>query len=91
MLHPRLRSALTYVTLATVALVLIGAMASILRGLTRSAASASALLLEPAEVNLCPGDTVRFTAPFPTSRWAATGGTHRPRWPLHSRRTAGQL
>ncbi|MCS7281743.1 MAG: hypothetical protein NZ769_00030 [Anaerolineae bacterium] len=78
MLGPRLRSALTYVTLATVATVLISAMASILLGALRPSGAPSALLLEPAEVNLCPGDTVRFAAPFPVSRWAATGGTIGP-------------
>lgn len=78
MFGPRLRSALTYVTLATVAVVLVSAMASLLLGALRPAGAPSALLLEPAEVNLCPGEAVRFSAPFPTARWAATGGTIGP-------------
>lgn len=75
MLPSPLRTVLTWLTILLVAVTLIAGMASILQLAARPSQQPWALSVEPAEVTLCIGETVGFTAaPAPVTRWAATGG-----------------
>ena len=76
MLKGPVRRILAWITVAVAAVVVIGAVASVVQLLSRPRAVARALQIVPPEANLCPGQTVDFETDPPLSdvEWAATGG-----------------
>ena len=76
MLEGPIRRILAWITIAVAAVVVIGAVASVVQLLSRPRAVARALQIVPPEANLCPGQAVDFETDPPLSdvEWAATGG-----------------